>query len=115
MGFSYTVYAILFCGSSNSQYLAELSYDSTAKALTYLKRTAVSPVTYGPQHVPRTVRLCATRVAKAICQYTGQLVSDGVETCTCGPASASTKQIRSACRGVHVGMMQSFGVYVWLV
>ena len=53
---SYTVYAILFCGSSLSQYLAELTYDAAAKQLTYLKRTAVSPVTYGPQHMPKTVR-----------------------------------------------------------
>ncbi len=54
---SYTVYAILFCGSSLSQYLAELRYDAAAKQLTYLKRTAVSPVTYGRQHMPKTVRL----------------------------------------------------------
>ena len=56
---SYTVFAILFCGSSISQYLAQLSYNATAAKLTYVKRTHVSPVTYGPQHTPKTVRpLC---------------------------------------------------------
>ena len=54
---SYTVFAILFCGTSFSQYLAQLSYDAAAKELKYLKRTAVSPVTYGPQRLPKTVRV----------------------------------------------------------
>ncbi len=58
---SYTVYAILLCGNSFTQYLGQFGYEAPSsgppyRKLMYLKRTAVSPVTHGPQRQPQAVR-----------------------------------------------------------
>ena len=59
-----TVFAILLCGSTFEQYLGAFDYKQSVNGssygdgkLTYLRRTAVSPVTRGPQRQPATVRM----------------------------------------------------------
>ena len=58
---------VLLCGSSFEQYIGAFDYKQSVNInngsflgdgkLTYLRRTAVSPVTHGPQHQPAAVRM----------------------------------------------------------